>query len=101
VKKKCRCLPAIAVDCPALKQMQIAADGRGGRVSAPHAFASRIAGIMEWWNDGIMGSLKNRLSERIWVLWVRIKLEIFRFQNPVFQFSIIPTFHIGFCIQKT
>jgi len=29
----CCCLPAIAVDCPALKHMQIAADGRGGRVA--------------------------------------------------------------------
>ena len=33
-KYRCCCLPAIAVDCPALKPMQIAADGRGGRVCA-------------------------------------------------------------------
>jgi hypothetical protein len=33
IKEGCCCLPAIAVDCPALKNMQIAADGRGGRVA--------------------------------------------------------------------
>jgi hypothetical protein len=33
VNNQCRRLPAIAVDGPALKHTQIAADGRGGRVA--------------------------------------------------------------------
>jgi hypothetical protein len=34
----CCCLPAIAVDGPALKHTQIAADGRGGRVARSNLY---------------------------------------------------------------